>query len=88
MAAKKNGAGCWVARRMVVDRPFREGETIEAIVVYNTATDAHQVHETLGVDLDKHFKENPDEIHSREELEEIYMDEAETWADDLNARGE
>ena len=88
MAANKKGAGRLVARKMVVDIPFKEGETIDAVVVYNTVTNAHLVHETLGVDLDKHFKENPDGINSREELEDIYMDEAETWASDLNARRE
>ena len=82
--AKSKGAGCWEARRMEVDRPNRAGERIDAVVVYNTATKEARVSETLGADLERHFRDNPDEMHTREELIEIYMREAREWAADLN----
>lgn len=81
---KKNAPGHWIARRMGVQWPGRApGVEVEAIGVYHTGTEKFMAQEYVGESMDEWMEDNPDE--DRDELESIYMREAEDWARSLNS---
>lgn len=82
----EEGAGCWKACRMDVHWPGHDPDVmVEAIGIYNTVTGEFKAHEHVGESMDIFMAENPDE--DQDELEAIYLQEAEQWARTHNSHG-